>query len=177
MRALALDLALRTGYCLGPLDGHPEPKVLSLAVEGQGVDRAVERLSDWLRACFADPETRPDVVVIEKKLPASAHKGGNQTEIANMLYGAVIALAHCYRIERVPVANGTWLKAFTGRGRWGTRKENKAAALKAAKFHGFIQKYETSDDKADAAGLFFWLSGEKNMRKARLDAAREYIPF
>lgn len=177
MRALALDLALVTGYCLGPLSERPEPKILSLSVEGQGVEAAAERLSLWLRSCFADPETRPDVVVVERKLPASAHRGGNQTEAANMLLGVVVAMTACYKIERLSVANGTWLKSFTGRGKHGSRKENKQASLRAAKFHGFVGQYETSNDKADAAGLFFWLAGEKMVRQKRLDAAREFIPF
>ena len=177
MRALALDLAGRTGYVLGDLSERPKPAVLSVAVEKGTSDLAAARLGCWLRDIFSDPAKRPDIIVAERGMPAGGQKGGYASELQQKLHGALAAVAACYGIEVLKPAASTARKTFTGRGTYSSREEAKAASVRAAVFHGFMDKWDRDNDKADAAGLFFWLALEKGSRLKVLTEARELIPF
>lgn len=173
MIGLALDLSGRTGYVLGDLSGRPEPKVLSLAVEGHGSDEAAARFAIWLRNVF-ESSNRPALIVVEKAMAASAQRGGYASEMTLKLHGVLIALTACYQIPVERVAATTMRKLFTGRGTYANRKEAKAASVRAAKFHGFLDTWDSDDDKADAAGLFYWLGHTRGIAQKKLQAA---IPF
>ena len=173
MLALALDISGRTGYVLGDLSGRPEPKALSLAEEGKGSDEATARFALWLRNTF-ETDKRPKLICVEKVLPGSAQKGGYASEMSMKLHGALIAVAACYQIPIERVAHSTMLKLWTGKGKYPNRKEGKHASVRAAQFHGFLDKWDRDDDKADAAGLFYWLATTHNVAQKRL---MEAIPF
>lgn len=176
MRGLALDLAGRTGYCLGDLGTIVTPKAETFAFDRDGIEEAVERFADWLVGIYANPNKRPEVVAVERALPANAHRGGNASEMALQLAGCLIGITHAYRIPLHRPSNGTWMKAFTGKGRWGGRADNKAAALRTAKLLRYVDQYERDTDKADAAGIFHWLSGQHAQMKIE-QFARSQVPF
>lgn len=176
MRGLALDLAGRTGYCLGELGKVVSPKADTFTDERDGIIEAVERFSDFLVRIYASPERRPDVVAVERALPANAFRGGNANEMALQLSGCLIGITRAYRIPLYRPTNGQWMKAFTGKGKWGSRSENKAAALRTAKMLRYCEPFETDTDKADAAGIFHWLSG--HCQQIELDSfVRKQVPF
>ena len=173
MRVLALDIAGRTGYVLGDLSARPQPKILSLAAEGKTADDAAARFGLWLRDVFESPN-RPASIVVERNLAGSAQKGGHASEMTMKLHGALTAVAACYRIPIERVAASTARKSFTGRGTYPSREDAKRASVKAAQFHGFLDKFDNDNDKADAAGLFFWLGLQRGIAQKRL---QEAIPF
>ena len=147
---LGLDLATRTGFCLGrwgekPLLGH---WVLKHPEDYQ--ERATRNIGCKLRDLFSLEV--PDLVVIEAAMdPAAMLEKGNGTKAVTMLWmlqGAVASVAGCYGVRQKKANILTVRKAVLGNGR---PADPKATAVAFCENIGLKPKVH---DEADAALLW-----------------------
>lgn len=124
-------------FRLDPLDDHAD-------IYARAVQFFAERLRD-------DP---PGLVVVERVVPPSAQMGATSHDTTMLtigLFAIVCGLVRCKGIPLATVASQTWRKSFLGKGNI-KRDEAKKAAREVCKRMGWTA---TTDDEADAAGIWF----------------------
>lgn len=155
---LALDLATRTGFCVG-LPGDKKPRSGSVVLKQTGEHRriAFSNFNSWL-----DDEFRvvyPSLIVVEDILPLQAFKRvRSSTDNIRLQYGLhaiVEAVSWRYGL-RIPVAvnPATVRKHFLGVNNMGDRIATKAAVIRRAQVLGFMPSDSFDDNRGDAISLW-----------------------
>jgi Holliday junction resolvasome RuvABC endonuclease subunit len=167
MRILALDIARKTGFCVG-VAGEPKPRIWSenLAKKGESYEEATARLSrtlrDWVRV------ESPDLIVIESWLHPLAQPSGDAAIMQLHLHGAARAIAAC---KDIPVRMPTPAEVrvhFCGKSsavkrtkgpktaaeKAEARKATKAMVVNRAILLGYLPRESKDNDAADAAALW-----------------------
>jgi hypothetical protein len=150
---------MRTGFAHGIPGSFPVVRAVTLKKKDDPLDVAFGNLRIWLDAKLG--EVRPVAVFIEAQLPPGGSKRlksshANYT-VTSQFHGVVRAGCFTFGIPCHPVAAATYRKAFTGRGRAGTREDTKLMMLEEAWRGGFLPRTCKDDNMADAAGL--WVYG------------------
>lgn len=115
MLLLGLDLAGRTGYCLGAHDTvRPATGAWQIARDfDSDLDVAAGRLGERLRDLFEIG--RPDQVWVENYIATHEHPNQDSLKIALFTRGAVRAICACYQVPMFDVAIQTARKHFCGK--------------------------------------------------------------
>jgi hypothetical protein len=150
---LALDLAVRTGFCIGHCGEQPRVGAVRMKQPSEPPDVAVGNVAHFLRDMWV--LELPDLMIIEAPLPAAAFRSADSAEMALGMVGAAIAMASVYGVRLEKGNAQTVSRHFTGKARWseaeGGRKAKKAAAIARARLLGYIASDEKDDpDMADA---------------------------
>lgn len=159
MNILALDLATRTGWALGPARwfDHGEVKFGTVLLKGVGdeAERAWGNLSCWLRDMLTTNDI--DVIAVEAPLARVMDGGTNAATVIllNGLYANIVGCAACYGIRVRKVASTTARKSFMGVG----RPDNPKLAVKIhARLCGWMVR---DDNEADALAVHWWACGHE----------------
>lgn len=145
MKILALDLATKTGWCVGEHDAEPNFGTYALPKTDDDIGRFLVAFEDWLVGMMAleDPELvvfeapiflggRNSNIMTARKLMGLA----NQTEVVCYRRGVTCREGHLQKVK----------KFFAGHGR-----AEKADMIAAARRFGFAV---TDDNQADSVGLW-----------------------
>lgn len=148
---MTLDLATRTGFCIGRAGAKPRFGVWRLKTPEDGPRRAGRNLGCRLRDEFAFE--RPDLVVVEAAMnPAAMHAAGNSHRTVTLLtrlQGAVDAACGMYGIRQKDANVQSVRAAVLGHGRPPDPKGTVVAYVNSI---GFNTK---DDNEADA--IMMWL--------------------
>jgi Holliday junction resolvasome RuvABC endonuclease subunit len=167
MKILALDIARKTGFCVG-IAGAGNPRIWSesLAKKGEGYEDACGRLArtlrDWVRI------ENPDMLVIESWLHPLAQPSGDAAITQLHLHGVARAIAACKDIPiRMPTPAEVRVH-FCGKAsavkrtkgpktaaeKAEARKATKAMVINRAILLGYLPRDSKDNDAADAAALW-----------------------
>jgi hypothetical protein len=166
MKFMTLDLAKRTGICVGTAGEKPRAWSERLANKDESYPEACAKLSDilvdWLRL------ESPDMLVVEDFLQPGAHRSGHSVIMQLHLHGVARAIAHrrsvpvkvvnvdkvrvhlCGKKSALPITRGP----KTSRQKQEARDETKRMVLKQCKLLGLIPKFSDDTDASDAAALW-----------------------
>lgn len=173
MRILALDIATRTGFAIGPAGDKPDVGVIRLRKPGEDLDVSSTNLGHWLEHTFETTALLPDKLVYEAPLepsvkmamgrkPNARAQNNASAKLPYMNEGVLLYLCQKYGVEAVSCRRQTVLAWFTGCGNYGGgdagRKAAKAAVIRCAQVYGMIPKTCADDDIADAVAIHMWAS-------------------
>jgi hypothetical protein len=164
MLIMALDLAVKTGFCIGRAGGKPRAGSVRLKSPHDPSSRACRKLGIWLRDQFAFE--RPDLVVIEAPVNIGAmidwKKDGEKPSfrstpetisLLHRLVGGVETICGPYGIRCGDANVQTVRKHFIGR----ARPENpKQVVLDRCRLLGYVDRDFSDTDAADAIALWDW---------------------
>lgn len=162
MLVLALDLATKTGWCLGEPGQRPAIGTFNLAsrrAAWTSDDRSFA-LGWALRDLFKEYGV-PTAAAIEATVFMGPKKDGEKTTQYNTtkgldeLNGAARAICGAWHIPTVEIVPcGTWRKHFIGKASFGGRDATKLAAFERAQLLGHEVK---NDNESDAVGIWDWM--------------------
>jgi hypothetical protein len=166
---LALDIATRCGFAIGPARAIPRSGTVVLKRPGEQRDVAFFNFGFWLRDRLGD--AKPALIVTEAPFHLGAFaKRGNSEDAVMLTYGlhAVLGeVAYGFRIPVHAVAASTVRKHFIGSGRMGDRKATKAAVIGRARLLGLIPKDCADDNRADACAIHDWAASTLGGKRDR----------
>jgi hypothetical protein len=180
MLILALDIATRTGYAIGPAGEKPRTGAVRLRKPDEPLTVGSNNIGYFLKdLCVLD---KPDLIAYEAPLDpvAKFEMGQNQGHHQNSasivlpwrVVGVIDWFADLYGIRAVTSNRQAVLRHYTGRARWGSRKEVKKQVILRAQLLGHIPKDCRDDDIADACAIHDYASA----RYARVQP-RELVMF
>lgn len=170
MIILALDLAERTGWCVGEVGRLSVSGSRRFAPKGAPLQDMITAASIWVRDTIAEC----GVTMIVRETPLLPRWSGfsnvNAFVSQHYLHGAIVAQAGIARVADVDVPVETWRKHFCGKStanprakkgvkktsseKTADRKANKAMAIERARLLGYIPPDCEDTDRADACGLY-----------------------
>lgn len=159
---LALDIGMRCGFAVGAPGRIPESGTVVLKIEKSDASVAFSNLLAFLVARF---DAGPPRLVVKEQLifGPRVHAGAGGAAYRSQYGLHAIVEAVCVRFGLTfengriyDVADGTWRKHFTGKGRWGDRDSGKLAVLARARLLGYIDADLADDNRADACGVWDW---------------------
>lgn len=153
---LALDIAVRTGFAVGPVGEVPRSGCVVLKEKSQAPDVAFGNFIWWLNDALA--KEKPALIVKEAPLALHAlrHGIGSQASV-EMTYGLhAIArgMALRFGIKIKDAHDATVRKHFIGRGKMGSREENKRAVVQRCHLLGYMPKENFDDNQADSLAIW-----------------------
>lgn len=162
MKVLALDIATRTGVCLG-IAGEKPSLVQAIHLRPKAddpVETAWFNLATYLRDLWI--VEKPDLVVCEAPVPPAGQKSQDAALVALGCYTTVSVMTGLYSIMLRAPHSQTISKHFTGKARWsqaeGGRPAKKAATIARCHLLGYLAPTERDADKADACMIFDFAS-------------------
>jgi hypothetical protein len=160
---LGLDLAVRTGFCLGEPGQIPRSGTVRLKKPADEWTVAPGNLGCFLRDLLVMQSDRPDIIIYEAPLPFfAAHADQRQRSIESLvlppsLVGATLCIGGTYGIPCVGYQANTIRKAFIGRASAGGRDETKNAVIRQAVAEKLVPSDCRDDNRADAVAT--WMFG------------------
>lgn len=162
MLILALDIATRTGWALGPAGEAPRSGAIRIRKPSEEMGAAGFNLASFVRDMFR--LERPDLVIYEQPLdPRVKFETGREQNGAALILpwicmGALSTICGFYEVRCEPANRQTTLKYFTGKARWGSRAAAKDAVLQRAHLLGRLPSDSRDEDRADAIALHDYAS-------------------
>lgn len=159
---IALDLGTRMGVASGIVGAVPRSYAKVLKAPDAPREVAYATLLALIEETFrAD---LPDLLVKEKPLSLGAFASVNSSE-ANVrltygLHAVVEAMCARYRVKWHEESTDKVRKHFTGRARWPSRDEAKAAVVARCHLLGYLPKDCHDDDRGDACAIFDWATSQ-----------------
>lgn len=153
----ALDLATRTGWCMGPPGALPYSGSVRLKAPGETNENALLNLFRFLESELR--RDMPALVIKEAMLPLQAfrdlHNSAANVTMQMKLHGTVELACSLFGVPCVSVSVDTIRKHLLGRSKLGDRKATKAAVVARCKLIGLIPRdAPDDDDRADACAAF-----------------------
>jgi hypothetical protein len=112
----------------------------------------------------------PDLLVKEKPLSlgafASVNSSGANVRLTYGLHACVEAMCSRYRIRWHEESTDTVRKHFTGKSRYPSRDEAKAAVVARCHLLGYLPRDCHDDDRADACAIFDWAASQHRRPEA-----------
>lgn len=144
MILLSLDLALKTGYAVGPSDGKPLFGAYRIPHSPEDLGACLQHFGEWLEDSIAVHQ--PRVVVFEAPI---FNAGKTSLATARLLYSLAGVTELICRRARVICreANLMTVKKFWA----GTGRADKSQMMEAARRYGFDVK---TSDEADALAIW-----------------------
>lgn len=162
-RILALDLSKRsTGWAIGSGDGFPLAQSVSFTRSNRG--GVFAQYMAWLRDRLLTND--PDLVVYEAPIMSARAKGSTDTLMILMGMAAMTeAVCSMKVVPVISVAIPTWRVAFLGEGYPDNPKPE------AVKMCGLLRWKVTTDDEAEACGVWAWA----HLNYGDVDAMRDQL--
>lgn len=155
---LALDLASRTGYAIGPPDARP-PRSGSfrLKTPSEPVETALLNLFRFLEAEFK--AELPALVIKEAKMPIAAqlklNNGAANIDLQCSLHAVAGLVCRLFGVPCISVSADTIRKHLLGRSNCGSSEETKLAVVMRCRLLGLIPRGGADDtDRSDAVAAW-----------------------
>lgn len=167
MLIATLDIATCTGFVLGEPGTKPRYDLWRLKKPSDHYDVVGGEMGRKIRdLCFL-ADSRPDLIVFEAPIPPYQSQGDGDRKdpirrsiesilVPQRAVGGLQAVAACYGIEVLPANMQTVRKHFTGKARWGSSKETKAAVIARCVALGYVAPGFKDDNVCDALALWDW---------------------
>lgn len=157
---LAVDLAVRTGFAVGPVGEIPRSGCVALKKKGQDADVAFGNLIWWLNDVLA--REKPSIIVKEAPLAlqvlARGHGSQASIEMTYGLHAITRGMGKRFGIEVRDAHDASIRKHFIGRGKMGSREETKRAVVQRCHLLGFLPKDNFDDNQADAIATWDFIA-------------------
>ena len=155
---LALDLATRTGFAVGPVGEIPRSGCVVLKEKGQEPDFAYSNLIWFLNDLLM--KERPAVIVKEAPLALHALRAGvgsqASVELTYGLHAITRGMGKRFGIEVRDAHDASVRKHFIGRGKMDSREETKRAVVQRCHLLGYMPKDCNDDNRGDALATWDW---------------------